>query len=421
MSITHIDIQKEKFVINGRPTYSEIPHSNKAAQGLLMNARFIQGIFDDKAGREKYARFGSPEYDPERNTDDLISALPEWYDHGLRAFTVGLQGGGPVFTVEDWTQIDNTPFSEDGKSFDPAYEGRLDRLIRAADKVGMVVIVSLFYQAQAHRLRDGTAIRNAVKTACSVLKSGGYSNVIIEVANEHQVGNFILHPIIHSSEGMAYLIGLAREQSGGMPVGSSGGGNYINEEISRESDVILIHGNGCTRQMFYNQIKNIRGWNLNKPIVCNEDSPCYSQLGVAFQNGVSWGYYNNLTKQEPPADWRISPGEDAFFARRIAEGVGIQLPELPEEERYYLQGFEPLITIDQKRWIRLASLYPEKIDYVEFFRNGKRIDIAYDEPFMVNNETDWIQKPCLVGPGEEWNAVIHLRDGNILEKEVLTK
>lgn len=414
---THIDIKGEKFLINGQLTYSEIRGSKEQAHGLLMNARFIQGIFDDKAERERFARFGRDVYDPEQNTDDLIAALPQWYSHGLRAFTVGLQGGGPVFTIEDWSTIDNNPFSVDGKTFDGAYEGRLDRLIRAADKIGIVVIVSFFYQAQAHRLKDGETIRNAVKTASSILKNGNYRNVIIEVANEHNVGNFKLHPIIFTAEGMAYLVELAREQSGGMLVGCSGGGGYANQEISRASDVILVHGNGCTRQQYYNLIRKVQNWQMNKPIVCNEDSQCFGQLEVAFKTQTSWGYYNNLTKQEPPANWGITLGEDTYFARRMAEGIGIALPALSSKDQYYLQGFEPLITVDNKRWIRLASLYPESINYVEFYRNGQLLDIAYDEPFMVNYESTWIQGPCYITPEDkEWKARVFLRSGEIIEK-----
>src|SRR5690606_8329715 len=181
---------------------------------------------------------------------------------------------------------------------------RSSDFIRAADEIGMIVIVSFLYQGQAHRLKDGRAVRNAVKTACAVLRNINRSNVIIEVANEHDIGNFKLHPIVHSAEGAAYLVELAREQSGGIPVGCSGGGGHTNRELADASDVILIHGNGCTRQEFYKMIKRIRAWGMNKPIVCNEDSPCIGQLEVAYRNYASWGYYNNLTKQEPPADWR---------------------------------------------------------------------------------------------------------------------
>ena len=152
MPQTHIDIQGDLFLINAKLTYSEIAGSKPDIHGLLMNARFIQGIFDDKADPARFARFGHNAYDPAANTARLVAALPQWYDHGLRAFTVGLQGGGPCFTINNLT-IDNNPFGEDGAQLDPAYAARMDTLIRGADAAGMVVIVSYFYGDQARRLR----------------------------------------------------------------------------------------------------------------------------------------------------------------------------------------------------------------------------------------------------------------------------
>lgn len=416
MSNTELTVKGQKFYINGKPVYDEIGKSDNI-KGLLMNARFIQGIFDDKNKPERFARFGMDTFDPDQNTENLKKALPEWYDYGLRAFTVGVQGGGPVNTINDWTTIDNNPYGADGTSFDPDYQKRLDKLIKAADELGMVVIVSLLYQAQSPRLKNGKAIRNAVKTGCSVLKNGNYSNVIIEVANEQNVGNFSRHPIVYSSEGAAYLIELAKKESGGLPVGCSSGGGDVYKEICEASDVILIHGNGCNRQEFYNLIKKIRNWNFNKPVVCNEDSPRFTQLEVTYNHFVSWGYYNNLTKQEPPPDWGITRGEDTFFARRMAEGIGISLPPLSEEDKYYFQGFKPDTVLGNKRWIRLASLYPETINYVEFYKNGKLYDISYEEPFMVNYRTTWIQMPVKAEPGDEWKAKIFLTDGKVIERD----
>ncbi len=419
MGKTCIEVQGESFLINGKLTYADIPNSHEAAHGLLMNARFIQGIFDDKAEPERFARFGRAEFDAEKHTDELIAALPEWYAHGLFAITVGLQGGGPVFTIDDWSSIDNNPFSPDGREFDPAYQARLLRLIKAADEIGMIIIVSLFYQAQIHRLKDGVAVRNAVETACNMLRDSGYQNVIIEVANEYEISKFLNYPIISSHQGMAYLIDWARECSGGMLVGSSLSGGVINEEVARASDIILIHANNCTRQEYYNMVKAVRAWGFNKPIVCNEDSPCIGMLDVAFRTRSSWGYYNNLSKQEPPADWGITPGEDFFFARRMAEGIGIELALIEEKDMYVLQGFEPYMTIEQKRWIRLASMYPESINLVEFYRNGELVDTAFNEPFMVNNETTWIQKANLItDQDKEWKAIIYLKDGKRIEKVV---
>lgn len=419
MTQTHIDIQGTRFTINGQLVYSEYADCPPERHGLLMNARFIQGVFDDRAQPERFARPKYGDWDPEANTDRLIAALPEWHAHGLRAITVGLQGGGPVFIVGDWSTIDNNPFGADGTHFDDAYAGRLDRLIRAADEIGMVIIVSYLYGSQSPRLRDGRAVRNAVTGASRFLRDGGYTNVIIEVANEHNIRSFAPHPIVQSVEGIVTLMDLARAESGGLPVGNSGTGGVAEREVAEASDVILIHGNDCTRQTYYNLVKKVQGWELNRPIVCNEDSPCIGQLGVAYRTRTSWGYYNNPTKQDPPADWSITPGMDTFFARRMAEGVGIPLPELPESERYYFQGFEPHATLDGvTRWLHIAALYPEQVDKVEYYRNGEFVDVAYQEPFYIDYRTTWIQGPVQVQPGDEWRARITQKDGDVVEKAV---
>ncbi len=416
MSETAISIKGTSFLIDGNLTYSEISESNSNAHGLLMNARFIQGIFDDQSDPARFARFCKSEFDPEAHTDDLIAALPEWYGYGLRAFTVGFQGGGPCFTVNNQS-IHNNPFGDDGTQLDSAYAQRMDRLIRGADECGMVVIVSYFYGSQARRLRDGKAVREAVSTASGFLKDGGYTNVLIEVANEMNIGSFKEHPIVQTPEGMASLINLAQKESGGLAVGCSGGGSYTNREVAEESDYILFHGNGCSRQRFYNAVREIQSWDLNKPIVCNEDSQAIGQLEVAFRTGVSWGYYNNMTKQEPPANWGITPGEDTFFATRMAEGIGIEAPRVSEEDQYYLQGLEPDMEYGGERWIRLASLYPETVNYVDFYRNGNLIYTSYDEPYTVNFQTNWRQGGVKTRPADnEWKAVIHLRNGNVIER-----
>lgn len=416
MSGTSIDIQGGRFLINGAPTYSEVEKGNRAARGLLMNARFIQGIFDDRADPRRFARFGAEEYDPDRNTDDLIRALPLWHSYGLRAFTVGLQGGGPCSTIDDWSSIDNSPFSPDGKRFDEAYGRRLDRLIRGADKAGVAVIVSFFYQAQSHRLEDGMAYLNAVKTACTVLKDIGCANIMIEIANEHNVGRFASHPLVYSSEGVVALMNLARERSG-LPVGCSAGGGETDAEILRYSDIGLIHGNGCTRQQYYNMVKRAKACNPAIPVVCNEDSQCLGNLAVSFENQASWGYYNNMTKQEPPADWGITNGEDLFFARRMAEGIGIKTEPLPFEEQFQLLGAEQPNRLGSRAWIRLASLYPEQVDKVKFFMDGRLLDIAYDEPFSVNHICNWLQGPTiLTGSDRVLSAQVYLKDGRIVEK-----
>lgn len=415
---TKMEIVEDKFYINGKLTYSEI--ADCPYQGLLMNARFIQGIYDDKNGLERYQRFGRT-FEPESNTDQMIASLQEWYDTGLRAFTVGLQGGGPCFSLP-LDSIDNNPYGKDGKEVDSAYLKRLAKVIDAADEIGMVVIVSLFYGMQSRYLEDDDAVERATHMICRWLGERGDQNVIIEIANEHNTGAYECHKVLHQENGILRLMEIAKQESGGMPVSCSGTGGYFSERIAQASDVILIHGNEVTRNQFYNIIRKAKEIKPARPIVTNEDSQALSQMGVTFKTGVSWGYYNNMTKQEPPVDWGITKGEDRFFALRLKEYLTGKKTELPLEEQFYLQGLEKDMTYENKRWIRLASLYPEKIDYVEFFRDGELYQLAFDDPFCVNFVFNWAQYPVEgIKTNEHWKAVVHLTDGTVVEKEVVVE
>ena len=411
MPRTRLEIRGERFLINDLPVYSEIPQSPPHVHGLLMNARFIQGIFDDAADPKRFARFGHAEWDPEGNTDRLIAALPQWHAHGLRAFTVGFQGGGPCYTTDNNTIVNN-PFGADGTRIDPAYAGRMDRLIRGADEAGLVVIVSFLYGSQCRHFATGKALRTAVETAARFCRDGGYTNVILEVANEHNVEPFKRHPIAFTAQGMASLIDRAREASGGLPVGCSSYGGWLEPEIAEASDVVLIHGNSCTRQQLRNLAAKARQAAPGRPVVCNEDSPCIGQIPVACAERISWGYYNNLTKQEPPADWSITEGDDRFFALRMAMAVGIEV-ELPaEEDQVVLQGLDPRWTVGGKVWPRLASLYPERIDRVEFYNGDQFLDVTYDEPFFLFWKNNWMCRAWEVDdPSGLW-ARVHLADGS---------
>lgn len=415
MPETHLEIRDDSFLINGQPVYSEIPGAPPAVLGLMMNARFIQGIFDDAADPSRFARFGRDAWDAQANTDRLIAALPAWRDHGLRAFTVGFQGGGPCYTTDNDTIVNN-PYGSDGTSLDAAYARRMDRLIRGADRLGMCVIVSFFYGSQTRHLADGKAVRNAVATAANFLAEGGYTNVFIEVANEHNVPPFGRHPILFEPEGMAMLIDLAREQSGGLPVGCSSYGNWLEAEIAAASDVVLIHGNGCTRGQLSRLAGRARTAAPNRPVVCNEDSPCLSQLPVAVAERFSWGYYNNITKQEPPADWGITPGDDTFFALRMAMALGIDVDPPGRDEQYVLQGIDPRWTVDHQYWPRLASLYPETVDHVEYFDGETLLDRSWDEPFFLFTRNTWMSGPWVTDDPSTLRALVHLRDGSTIER-----
>lgn len=393
---TKLSISGENFLLNGRLTYSELPGSNHKMHGLLMNARFIQGIFDDKADPRRFDRFGKV-FDPEKNTDDLIAALPKWYAMGMRAITVGLQGGGPCFTVANG-DIVNTPFSTDGTQMDPAYLRRLTRLLNAADAIGMAVIVSALYCGQIRHLDGARGVLNAITSACRFLREGGWKNLIFEPANEYDISLFQDYPLVNTHQGMVALLELARKESG-LPVGCSGGGGSLNREVAQASDVILFHGNGQTRQDMVRCIRNARQWAPGKPIVCNEDSPAVSNLQVCMDHHVSWGYYNALSKQELATDWGILPGEDTFFALRMAENIGIPVTMPCEKEALRLMGLTKDECWNGRCWPRVAALYPEKINFVDFFLNGEHLFRSYEDPFSLYYRSNWIHDPLYATEG----------------------
>ena len=417
---TNLSFFGRKILINQKPVYSEIPGCPEKYHGLLMNARMIQGVFDDRTDPRRFDRFGRT-FDPDRNTDSLIAALPKWYEMGLRAITVGFQGGGPCFTMDSNT-IDNNPFSPEGDRISSDYLDRMDRIVRAADEIGMAVIVSLFYAAQVRFFKEDRSIARAVRTACEWLRSQDYTNVIIEIANEMDISPFEAHPVIHDPEQMTGLIRLARECSGGMPVGCSGTGGYLNESVAAASDIILIHGNNQTRQGIWGLIQKAKAVSPPRPILINEDSQALTDMEIALREEVSWGYYNNMTKQEPPCDWGITEGEDRWFALRMAHALGIPVEFPVPEERFYLQGLEKDMEDNGKRWIRLAALFPAEVDHVEFLRNGVPVGMSYEDPFALGSVgINWFQPPFpdRIVTGEVWTAIITMRDGTVFRRKAV--
>lgn len=416
MSKTSYKIENGNFYINGKLTYDEIQDGNPKVKGLLFNARFINGVFDDANPDHvgKYDRFGR-KFDRDRNTEELVRALPAWYKAGLRAITVGLQAGGPIYTFEDWGCIQTNAFSRDGRRLDQNTWSRLVKIIEAADELGMLVIVSLFYQAQIQYLENDGAILEASKTVCDALKELAYDNIIIEIANEYNILDaHVKDTALIKGKNMAAWIGKVREWTDGrFAVGSSAGGIYADQEVILASDISLVHGNTARRQELHDFVRKVRSWKPEQPVVVNEDSPLFTHLEVAVEDHFSWGYYNNMTKQEPPCDWGITRGEDEYFAQRLSGLIGIIRPEAGNE--FYLQGFEPEMTIAGGRYVRVTGRRPELVDRVRFYEDDTLLDVAYAEPFMLYSQATWIQEPYFLSKdAKEFKAEVVLYDGQVV-------
>ena len=84
---TVVSIVGEDFHVNGEPTYKGRTWRGHRIEGLLLNSRMVQGIFDD-GNPETVARWAYPDtgqWDAERNTREFIAAMPEWRRHSCKA------------------------------------------------------------------------------------------------------------------------------------------------------------------------------------------------------------------------------------------------------------------------------------------------------------------------------------------------
>lgn len=318
---TGVSIQQDRFLLNGVVT-----HPGTAAEGLLLNSRMIQAIFDDEnpttAVHWRYPDTGV--WDPERNVTEFIAALPVYAEKGLRAVTVGLQGGWPgTIPFGDNQPPIVTAFNSDG-SIKPAWLDRLDRVIRAADQHGIVVIVGLFYFGQDHRLANETAVIAATDAVTAWLDANAYTNILVEINNEADVAYD--HAILRPAR-VSELITRVRQRSGGrLKVSTSlGGGKIPTADMVSASDYVLLHGNGRNASgvaSMVDQVRAMTAWQAApKPIVFNEDSTSIANLDSAVSKRASWGYYDQ-NFQSPAVNWNINTAAKQAFFDRVATLAG---------------------------------------------------------------------------------------------------
>jgi len=304
---TTVSINKTQWQINGQVTYP-----GTAAEGLLMNARMVNSTFEDAK---------RPDFDPNENTSRFISKIPQYYACGVRAFTLNLQGGSPGYEGAV-----NSAFRPDG-TLRASYINRLKRVIEECDKRGMIVILGLFYQRQDQILRDEQAVKCGVVNAVNWVKENGFTNVIIEIANEYDHDGFD-HDIIETAEGEVELIRLAKKTGPDLLVSTSGlGHGRMNDLIAKEADLILIHFNGTKVEDIPGRIKALKKY--NKPIVCNEDDKIDGDgaraLQACVENGCSWGFMHSKLNQYEPFEFNgYDDDRKVYDEFKRATGIGAQ-------------------------------------------------------------------------------------------------
>ncbi len=323
MSKTKVSIKGSKFYVNGLVTNQGKTWEGHSMEGLLMNSRMVQGIFDD-LNPVTMSLFRYPDtrmWDPDRNTDEFLAALPKWHAKGLQAFTLNMQGGQPG-GFDNWYQkFENRGYREDG-SLDSKYMARLKRVLDAADELGMVVMLGYFYWGQDQTLANREYVLRAARDLTHWLVDMDYTNVLVEVCNESDVP-VTSHDILYYTY-VDKMISLVKKESGGKLLVSASLAIHLvpTDAMLDNCDYVLFHGNEVhDPQQIAKVARAIRENPHYKgsPIIVNEDDHFDFEADInnmkeCVRNNVSWGYFDWPGYQKVPVSWEIdTPRKNAFF------------------------------------------------------------------------------------------------------------
>jgi len=344
---TVVAIDGRSFLLNGKPTYAGRSYKGMKVEGLLMNSRMVQGIFEDRNPdtRKNWNYPDGSAFDPDQNTYEFAAAMPAWREAGLLSFTLNLQGGSPrgYSPLKDQVWL-NSAINPDG-SLREEYLARLSRILDRADELGMAPILGLFYFGQQHRMNDDeAAVTRAVDDTVDWLLARRYTNVLIEIANECDDPAY--DPILRPARAHELIERVKRRSTGKVdsPAGrllvstSVAGGKVPPDNVIGACDFVLLHGNGVGNPRRIREMveqtrasKAYRG----QPVLFNEDDHFDfdkpdNNLLAAVGAYAGWGYFDYRMKgegfeqgyQSVPVDWSMSSDRKRGFFKLLKDVTG---------------------------------------------------------------------------------------------------
>ncbi len=335
---TEVSIRGDMFLIDGKPTYAGRTWQGHKVEGLMLNSRMVQAIWDDRnpETRSLWKYPDTNSWDPDRNTREFLAALAEYRNHGLLAVSLNMQEGNPHGYQNDqpWR---SSGYTDDGVPR-PEYLVRLGKILDRTDQLGMVVILGLFYFGQDQTLKGEKEILHATDAMADWVLGHGYRNVLIEADNETNVAKYDheilkparIHELIervksHTQNGRRLLVST-----------SYGGGAIPRENVVRAADFLLIHGNGVTDPEkiaeMVRKTRAVAGYHP-MPILFNEDDHFnfekpLNNFVAAIGEYASWGYFDpgagNYKDgyQYPPVNWGINTETKRAFFFKVKEITG---------------------------------------------------------------------------------------------------
>ncbi|RPJ57231.1 MAG: hypothetical protein EHM23_21215 [Acidobacteria bacterium] len=300
---TAVSIEGDRWLIN-----REITYPGSKAEGLLMNVRMVNAIFEDSA---------RPEFDAKANTREFVEKIPEYVSAGVRAFTLNLQGGFPGYEGAV-----NSAFNPDGSLRD-SYLARLKLVLDECRRTGAIVILGCFYQRQDQILKHEEAVKTALLNVAAWVKRSGFTNVLIEVANEFNHPGFD-HAVLKTPAGQVQLIRLVQERFPCLLVSTSGlGDGMLPDEVCEAADFLLPHFNSTPVSDIPARLQALK--KFGKPIVCNEDDKTGTEAAAAAEAcvtaGASWGFMHDVVNQHYPFTFG-GPADDQVVYGKLRELTG---------------------------------------------------------------------------------------------------
>jgi hypothetical protein len=361
---TTVAIDGTCFLIDGRPTYP----GNSTVEGLLFNVRTVNSTFDDSLnevdwfdddgsrpenGNAGYGAWKSPE-SADANTARFIDGLAEYRAYGILAVNLNFQGGHPL-NGKPWIEVGhgsagsrpnghrdfyhNSAFRADG-SLDPTCAARISSIIEACDRLGMVVLLQLFYFGQDSVFPGEEQILAATDSAVDFLCEKDYCNVIIEIANEVMEGHY--HHDILKPGRVSELVYRVRDRahkvhSRDLPVTTSEAA-LLNpnqwtpdqiDDVFSACDLIVIHGGdnvetgrvGDAGELVEKaDLIQSRPWfrEIPRPILTNESQGEASFDSMVSRN-VSFGLHSIIFQTMFPPRWGVWDNETTWFFNRVRD------------------------------------------------------------------------------------------------------
>ena len=341
---TSVAIAGNAFHINGKPTYPGRSFRGSKVEGQIFTSRMVNCIINDQnpETRGMWAWRDGP-WDPERNTSEFIAALPLYRSHGLTSIAFNVQGGSPM--GYGWNQPWHTSgYTPDGRLL-PDYKSRLLRVLDAVDANGMVAVLGYFYVSATPALADEAAFLRATDEITDLVCDGGYTNVLIEVANEADISRWTAETIkpARSHELVARVQsrskGRVKTPAGRLLVSTSFATPApIPERLLQTADYVLYHGNGlATPQAVHARAKQIRATSgyRGQPLLINEDDHFdfdkpENNFLAAVEEYSGWGYFDYRQIRERfedgyqslPVDWGINSSRKKAFFSLLAQVTG---------------------------------------------------------------------------------------------------